>query len=100
MKFVDLSHPISNKMSTYPSDPGVSIVLEKDISTDRTLLHSFKMGTHTGAHLDVPAHIIPGGRVINDFPLSSFSGHAVKVNVDSFYQLETIKEKIDGIVFG
>ena len=99
MKFVDLSHPISNKMSTYPSDPGVSIVLEKDISTDRTLLHSFKMGTHTGTHLDVPAHIIPGGRVINDFPLSSFSGHSVKVNVDSFYQLETIKEKLDGIVF-
>jgi phosphoglycolate phosphatase-like HAD superfamily hydrolase len=32
MKFVDLSHQISNNMSTYPSDPDVSIITEKEIS--------------------------------------------------------------------
>ena len=56
MKFVDLSHPMSNTMSTYPSDPDISFIREKDIDTDSTLLHSIKMGTHTGTHLDVPAH--------------------------------------------
>ena len=62
MKLIDLSHPISNAMPTYPSDPDISIIREKDIDTDNTLLHSFKMGTHTGTHLDVPAHVIPGGK--------------------------------------
>ena len=65
MKFVDLTHPISNEMPTYPSDPDVSIVRKKEIEIDRTLLHSFKLGTHTGTHLDVPAHIIPNGKTLD-----------------------------------
>ena len=72
MRFVDLSHQISNEMSTYPSDPDISIVREKEINSDRTLLHRFTMGTHTGTHLDAPAHIISGGKLLDDFPLSSF----------------------------
>ena len=99
MMFVDLSHPISNNMSTYPSDPGVSIIPEKEIDTDGTLLHSIKMGTHTSTHLDVPAHIIPGEKTLNDFPLRSFSGSAVKVNENSYANLDQIEEKMDGIVF-
>ena len=99
MKFVDLSHSITNDTSTYPSDPGISIVREKEIHKDRSLLHSFTMGTHTGTHLDVPAHIIPGGKTLDDFPLSNFSGLAVKVDEYSYKQLAEIEEKIDGIVY-
>jgi kynurenine formamidase len=76
MKFIDLSHPVSNAMPTYPSDPDISIIREKDIDTDNTLVHSFKMGTHTGTHLDVPAHIILGGKTLNNFSLTSFTGKA------------------------
>jgi len=99
MRFVDLSHPISNEMITYPSDPNVSIVREKEIDTDRTLLHSFTMGTHTGTHLDVPAHIISSGKTVDNFPLDTFSGRAVKVDENSYASLDTIEEKIDGIIF-
>jgi len=99
MKIVDLTHLISNNMSTYPTDPDVSIVLEKEISKDRSLLHSFTMGTHTGTHLDVPAHIIPNGKTLNNFPLSTFSGCAVKVDENSYNQLDQIEIKIDGIIY-
>ena len=99
MKFVDLSHPMSNAMPTYPSDPEVSIIREKDIEADNTLLHSFKMGTHTGTHLDVPAHIIADGKTLNDFPLNVFSGLAVKVDENSHAGLDQIEEKIDGIIY-
>ena len=99
MKFVDLSHPISNNMSTYPSDPEVSIVREKEIYTDRTLLHSFTMSTHTGTHLDVPAHIILEGKTVNDFPLSTFSGRAVKIDEKSYAGLDQIEENIDGFIY-
>ena len=98
MKFVDLSHPISNEMATYPSDPDISIIREKDIQTNRTLLHRFTMGTHTGTHLDVPAHIISGGKTLADFPISSFTGNTVKVNGASISDLGKIKEKIDGVI--
>ena len=99
MKYIDLSHPISNDMSTYPSDPNVSFSRVKEIITDHTLLHSFTMGTHTGTHLDVPAHIIPGGKRLNDFPLSVFSGRTVKVDEHSYARLDQIEEKIDGIIY-
>ena len=37
MNFVDLSHPISNDMSIYPSDPDVSIIREKNIEAEDLL---------------------------------------------------------------
>jgi arylformamidase len=99
MKFIDLSHPISNEMPTYPTDPGISIVQEKGIDTDRTLLHRFTMGTHTGTHLDAPAHIISGGKTLDEFAISSFTGKTVKVDQESISELGTIDKKIDGIIF-
>ena len=102
MKFVDLSHPISNEMPTYPSDPNISIVQEKEIHSDRALLHRFTMGTHTGTHVDAPAHIINGGKTLDDFPLSFFTGQTVKVDIHSLSSLDKTDktdEKIDGIIF-
>ena len=93
MRFVDLSHQISNEMSTYPSDPDISIVREKEINSDRTLLHRFTMGTHTGTHLDAPAHIISGGKLLDDFPLSSFMGKTVKVDINSISALDENGER-------
>ena len=99
MKFIDLSHPMSNSMSTYPSDPDISIIREKNIDTDNSLLHSFKLGTHTGTHLDVPAHIILDGKTLNDFPLSTFKGTAVKVDKNTWSSLEQVENEIDGVIY-
>ena len=99
MRFVDLSHPIYNEMATYPSDPDVSITQEKEIHSHRTLLHKFTMGTHTGTHLDTPAHIISGGKTLDDFPLSSFTGKTVKVDLNSISELDKVDEEVDGIIF-
>ena len=97
MKLVDLSHPISNTMSTYPSDPKTSIIKEKEIETNNSLLHSITIGTHTGTHLDTPSHIISGGKTLNDFPLSSFKGKAVKINKNYLQNYDL--SKIDGIIY-
>ena len=99
MILVDLSHPISNNMPTYPSDPTISIVREKEIHTSRTLLHRFTMGTHTGTHMDAPAHIISGGKTLDDFPLNNFTGKTIKVDFKILNELDKIDEKVDGIIF-
>ncbi len=99
MNFVDLSHSITNGMSTYPSDPEVILLKEKEIKTDNTLLHSIKMGTHTGTHLDVPAHIISQGKTLNDFPLTSFSGLTIKVDNNSYKQLKKLDNNINGVFY-
>ena len=99
MKLIDLSHPISEDTPTYPTDPKVKFSKEKDIKTDNTLLHSFKMGTHTGTHLDVPAHVISGRKTIGDFKLSSFAGSTIKIDDASLSQLKSFDGKIDGIIY-
>ena len=99
MRVVDLSHPISNKMTTYPSDPDVSILREKEIHSEGSLLHRFTMGTHTGTHLDAPAHIISGGKTLDDFAISSFTGQTIKVDLNLISALDKVDEKIDGIIY-
>ena len=99
MKLVDLSHIISNEMTTYPSDPDVEIRIEKDIINNRSLLHSFKMGTHTGTHLDAPAHVIPNGKTVDDFPLNNFTGIAIKVNSNCWQDINNIEYDFDGIIY-
>ena len=99
MNLIDLSHPITDGMPTYPSDPDVSIVRGKNIDKDKTLLHIFTMGTHTGTHLDVPAHIFPDGKTLEDYPLGTFAGRTVKVDEKTYNRLDKIEEKIDGIIY-
>jgi len=85
-------------MPTYPSDPNITIHQVKSIKDNRTLLHQFTMGTHTGTHLDVPAHMIKGGKTLEDFPLSAFSGQACKIDINECNELNNINDKIDGII--
>ena len=74
MNLVDLSHPLSNKTPTYPTDPDISIVRLKEIQKHNSVLHYVKMGTHTGTHLDAPSHIIPDGKTLNNVSLNRFTG--------------------------
>ena len=99
MKLIDLSHPISEKTPTYPTDPDVEFIRQKTIEKDNSLLHSFKMGTHTGTHLDVPAHVFSGNKTIDNFKLTSFTGRAIKINDAKMNQLKNIDNNINGIIY-
>ena len=95
MNFIDLSHPITDSMPTYPTDPDVFIKKEKDIKVDRSMVHSFTMGTHTGTHLDSPAHMINNGKTLDSFSIDTFFGRVVKVDNKTLKNLNKITEKID-----
>ena len=99
MRFIDLSHPISENTPTYPTDPDVQFIREKEIEKDNTLLHSFKMGTHTGTHLDVPAHVILGQKTVENYKLTSFTGNAIKINDATMNRLKDVDNNIDGIIY-
>jgi arylformamidase len=99
MKIIDLSHQISDGMATYPSDPDVIITKGKDISTDRTLQHSFTMGTHTGTHLDVPAHILNRGKTLSNYSLSHFHGRTIRINDQTIDELGRFEAEIDGVIY-
>lgn len=76
MKMLDLTHCITPEMpgvSRYgaaPADGGRT--MEKD-GFRETLL---EMYSHTGTHMDAPAHMLPNGRTLDDFPRRPSPGGA------------------------
>ena len=63
------------------------------------MLHSIRFGTHSGTHLDVPAHIIQGGKTLSDFGLKAFFGTAIRVDKTNYLQLKAYKGKTDTVIF-
>ena len=61
---IDLSHPIAGGMTVFPGDPAVSIENAASIETDGFRVSSLHLGTHTGTHLDAPAHSIADGATL------------------------------------
>ncbi|MDY0297528.1 MAG: cyclase family protein [Acidobacteriota bacterium] len=79
---VDLTHVIQTGMPVYPGTPPVRVaplaVLDKDGFRETSLVFS----SHCGTHVDAPAHMLPGGRRLDDFAPETFMGTARCLHVD------------------
>ena len=76
MKYLDLTREISNDSRPFPGDPPVNLTPEAVIERDGFLVRNLSFSSHQGTHIDAPAHVMPGGMVLNDFPLEIFAGPA------------------------
>lgn len=96
-EIIDLSHPIHQNMPVYP---GTEPPIITEVCTVNT--HGFKesqitLFTHTGTHLDVPAHLLSNGKTVDAFESNCFFGTAIlidcsnKANID----LKTISKAYD-----
>lgn len=77
----DLSHPIRDGMMVYPGDPSVSIGPALSLEADGVAVARIDMGTHTGTHVDAPAHTVVGGRTMAAVALDELLGEALVVRV-------------------
>lgn len=83
MKVIDLSHNITEEMPVYPGTEPPSLVAACTIGQDGFEEKRITMFSHTGTHIDAPAHILPGAKTINEFPVSHFCGKAVVLDFSS-----------------
>lgn len=74
---VDLSHPIEAGMQTYPGDPAVEVAPHATHDADGFHVDAVRCGSHTGTHVDAPAHTEPGGRTLEAYPVERFVRRAV-----------------------
>lgn len=82
----DVTVPISNTMPVWPGDPPVQLTPKSHVSSDkkhRVHLTAIEMGSHTGTHVDVPFHMIDGGRRLGDFGVDVFVGPATVIEIPS-----------------
>ena len=80
MKVYDLTHTIRNDMPVYPGTEQPQLTTACTIAEAgyrETLLHMF---SHTGTHMDAPAHMLLDGAVLDSYPGGKFAGAAVVVD--------------------
>ncbi|KAJ6631412.1 hypothetical protein B0H10DRAFT_2159746 [Mycena sp. CBHHK59/15] len=78
---VDLSHKLEPGMQVYPGDPLFSCTRVASIEKDSYAVQALSMGSHTGTHVDAPAHFFLGGKTIEQIPLTTFIGPALVIDL-------------------
>src|SRR3989344_5273793 len=87
---IDLSHPFDESMPTYPGDSLPSLKQVASIAKDGYADHALLTTMHVGTHIDAPAHMIEGGKMIHELPLELFSGKGVVVDVRGMPRVESL----------
>ena len=80
MKIYDLTHTIRNDMPVYPGteQPRLTTACTiEEVGYRETLLHMY---SHTGTHLDAPAHMLPDGATLDSYAPEKLAGAAVVVD--------------------
>ncbi len=80
MTVIDLTHPIAPGMPVYPGTAPPSMERATTLERDGFLEHRIGMHTHTGTHMDAPAHILPGGAALDSYPAERFMGSAFVID--------------------
>lgn len=76
-----LSHVLTTDASIFPGDPETEIETVFTVAEDFFLLERVSLSTHTGTHLDAPAHFIEGGRSVDEMDASEFVFPAYIIDV-------------------
>lgn len=81
MKIIDLSHRIEPGMPVYPGTEGPVFEHPFDLVRDGFVEIRISMMSHTGTHMDAPAHILDRGKTLDRMPISAFYGQGVCIDV-------------------
>lgn len=82
MKFYDITVPFSTDLPVYPGDPAVQITQVASLAAgDICTVSHLSFGSHTGTHVDPPAHFVAGRATLDELPLEVLIGPARVVEV-------------------
>ena len=80
MKIYDLTHYISEDMPVYPGTAGPKFSPANSYEIDGFQETLMTMYTHTGTHMDPPAHLFSGRTTLDQFPITQFVGKALVID--------------------
>ncbi|OGN90508.1 MAG: arylformamidase [Chloroflexi bacterium RBG_13_48_17] len=97
-RWIDITVPLRHAMVHWPGDPPVEIVRIRDLDRgDGNTISQINMGSHTGTHMDAPAHFLRRGIGIDKMPLDATVGRARVIEIldaESIKPEELIGHKI------
>ena len=86
MKIVDLSHTISPEMPVYPGTEPPTFTAECTLDNVGFIEKKITLYSHTGTHMDAPAHIIRGARTLDQFSADHFMGKSSVLDMTSTHR--------------
>lgn len=87
---IDLAHPIRPGMPVFPGDPEVDVRPAAELERDGFAVARLELGSHSGTHVDAPAHSIAGGRTIDEVAVDELTGPAVVLQLPGLAPREVI----------
>jgi arylformamidase len=82
MKLYDITVPFSTDLPVYPGDPAVQITQVASLAAgDICTVSHLSFGSHTGTHVDSPAHFVAGRATLDELSLEVLIGPARVVDV-------------------
>jgi kynurenine formamidase/threonine dehydrogenase-like Zn-dependent dehydrogenase len=83
-RWIDVTVPIHDDMVHFPGDPAVRVETSKDLARgDNCRVSSLTLGTHTGTHVDAPAHFLLEGKGIDEVLADAMVGEARVLEVEA-----------------
>lgn len=80
MKIIDLTHTMSREMPVYPGTERPKFDPANTYEKDGFKETRISMFSHTGTHMDPPAHLFPGRTTLDAFDASQFVGRACVID--------------------
>jgi len=80
MKLIDLTQTIAPDMPVYPGTAPPVFRIGCTLEADGFLEKEIRLFSHTGTHVDAPAHLLSGGKTLDQMPIQSFYGQALLVH--------------------
>ena len=80
MKYFDLTHTFKLPLPVYPGEAEPTFVNTTSIEANGYIDIEVTTGLHVGTHIDAPAHMIAGGKLLSDYLLDRFIGRGVLVD--------------------
>ncbi|MBR6569751.1 MAG: cyclase family protein [Clostridia bacterium] len=80
MKVIDLTHFISEDMPVYPGTESPVLAPANTYDKDGFKETRMTMYTHTGTHMDPPAHLFDGRTTLDQFSVEQFVGRALVID--------------------
>jgi len=106
MKLIDLTHVMMAHMPVYPGTEPPTFETGCSIEVDGFLEKKITMFSHTGTHIDAPAHLIKGATPLDQFEIDHFYGPALLIDFEEIgnhqiklQDLEAYSDKILNVDF-
>ena len=88
-KLIDITRVVHAGMAVYPKNPAVRFEQVQSAGEGKNSLTRLELGSHTGTHIDTPAHISEGAAGALAYPLEQLVGEAEVVDVSDLESVIT-----------